>query len=350
MDETLALLALSRQTHLKNNQRKSITDSYDSIADIFSGKIQAPEGTAQYFHTFKNVSNLEKDRERILKNGIKIVTIKDPEYPYLLKQIPDAPVVLYKKGPSPLSNPTFSLVGARKATLESIALAERIAETLSSHGITIVSGLARGIDAASHRGALKGYGKTIGILGCGIDICYPAENQFLFDQMSKEGAILSEYTPGERPLKHHFPERNRIIAGLSRGVLVVEASIKSGSLITARLALEYGRDVMAIPGRIFDEAYKGANSLIKQGARLVEDITDIVNYCFPDVQFQSHAPVAMDSDEEYVYGLMGINHIHVDELIVKSRFETRKIMAILTRLEMKDAVHHLSGGFYLRKN
>jgi DNA processing protein len=167
--------------------------------------------------------------------------------------------------------------------------------------------------------------------------------------MAKEAAIVTEYTPGERPLKHHFPERNRIIAGLSRGVLVVEASAKSGSLITARFALDYGREVMAVPGRVLDEAYKGANGLIKQGARLVEDIGDIVSCCFPDVEFCRKSAIDINEDEDYIYTLMGIDRIHVDELIEKSRFETRKVMAILTRLEMKDVVRSIQGGFYIRK-
>jgi DNA processing protein len=153
-----------------------------------------------------------------------------------------------------------------------MALAERIAETLSSAGITVVSGLARGVDAAAHKGALRQRGSTVGVLGWRLDICYPVENSAIFRSVAKDGAILTEYTLGEKPLKHRFPERNRIIAGLSMGVLVVEASAHSGSLITARLAVDYGRDVMAIPGRAYDDACKETNSLIKQGARLVEDI------------------------------------------------------------------------------
>jgi DNA processing protein len=350
MDESSALFALSRIAGLKNLQKKSLVDSCESVAELFQENVQPPKWAAAHIHLLPQINSLNKEKEQIEKSGIRIITIKDADYPDRLRNIPDAPVVIYKKGPAVLSAPTFSIVGARKATLEGLALAEKIGETLSSLGITIVSGLARGIDAAAHHGALRGQGKTIGVLGCGIDICYPSENYVLFDRLSKEGAILTEYIPGERPLRHHFPERNRIIAGLSAGVLVVEASMKSGSLITARLALEYGRDVMAIPGRIFDEAYKGANSLIKQGARLVEDIADIVNYCFPDVQFQAQTYVALDGDEEYVYKLMGINRIHVDELIGKSCFETRKVMAILTQLEMKDVIQPLSGGFYIRKN
>ena len=249
----------------------------------------------------------------------------------------------------PLSGRTLAIVGARKATFEAMLLAEQIAETLSAGGITVVSGLARGVDGAAHKGALRGKGGTIGVLGCGIDICYPSENRTLFEAMAKKAAVVTEYPPGERPLRHHFPERNRIIAGLSRGVLVVEASAKSGSLITAHLALDYGRDVMAVPGRVLDEAYKGANGLIKQGARLVEDIGDIVSCCFPDVEFLQKSAIDISGDEDYIYTLMGVDRIHVDELIEKSRFETRKVMAILTRLEMKDVIRPIPGGFYIRK-
>jgi DNA processing protein len=354
MEESLALLALSRLKALSLVQKKWIFDTYESVADVFTGKARPPQGTESCFRDTTQFTALEKERSKIQKSGVEIITIRDTHYPELLRQIPDPPVILYCKGSLcngslPRQLQTFSMVGARKATLEGIALAERIAETLSSLGITIVSGLARGIDTASHRGALRGKGKTIGVLGCGIDICYPSENLALFQQMSKEGAVITEYTPGERPWKSHFPERNRIIAGLSLGVLVVEASAKSGSLITARLALEYGRDVMAIPGRVFDEAYRGANSLIKQGARLVEDISDIVDYCFPEVKVQEQARVDMDGDEDYIYRLMGLDRIHVDELIEKSQLEARKVIALLTRLEMKDLVQPISGGFYMRK-
>ena len=210
-----------------------------------------------------------------------------------------------RRGLSRFRHEAFAVVGARKASFEGMLLAERIAETLSSAGITVVSGLARGIDAAAHKGALHGKGGTVAVLGCGIDRCYPAENWPLFQDIGRVGALLTEYRPGEAPLKYHFPERNRIIAGLSKGVLVVEASQKSGSLITARLALDYGREVMAVPGRVFDEAYKGANSLIKQGALLVEDINDILTCCFPHMKLRTKSAIDMDGDEDYIYTLLG---------------------------------------------
>jgi DNA processing protein len=350
MDESLALLALSRLKGLKNDRRKWIVDNFPHISDLFEGKkLLADPADREAFRGFRGFKGLEAEAAAIRKRDIQIITIKDEEYPDLLRNVPDPPIVLYKKGRLPSNQRTFAIVGARKATFEGMALAERIAETLSSAGITIVSGLARGVDAAAHRGALDQPGRTVGVLGCGIDICYPAENLPLFKKMTEKGAVVTEYTLGERPLRHHFPERNRIIAGLSLGVLVVEASARSGSLITARLALDYGRDVMAIPGRVFDEAYKGANSLIKQGARLVEDISDIVSCCFPETEFRIRPPVDLDIDEDYIYGLMKVDRIHVDELIEKSNLETRKVVAILTRLEMKDLVKSAPDGFYMRK-
>jgi DNA processing protein len=349
MDELTALIALSRTNRITRLRKREIADAFRSVASLFEGKMQPADAAERdAIRSFKGFKAIDADRDTLSKTGAEIITIRDAAYPPMLGRIPDAPIVLYKKGPLGPAVDGFAIVGARKATFEGMLMAERIAETLASAGITVVSGLARGIDAASHKGALRQKGGTIGVLGCGIDICYPAENRSLSGEMMHAGAVVTEYGPGERALPYHFPERNRIIAGLSKGVLVVEASARSGSLITARLALEYGREVMAIPGRVFDAAYKGANNLIKQGARLVEDIQDIVNCCFPHLQFQAKS-VDMDSDEDYIYTLMGMDRIHVDEIIEKSRLETKKVMAVLTRLEMKDVVRPVPGGFYIRK-
>jgi len=281
--------------------------------------------------------------------GADVITIKDKTYPELLRHIPDPPIVLYKKGTLKTCSNTLAVVGSRKATFEGIALAEKIANTLSSLGITIVSGLARGIDASAHKGALSETGKTIGVLGCGIDICYPAENIRLFDKVGDEGLLLTEYSPGVSPLNYHFPERNRIIAGLSKGILVIEASGRSGSLITARLGLEYARDVMAIPGSIFGDEHKGANALIKQGAKLVDGIEDIIATSFPGFTLKKQQKIEMDKDEDYVYSYIGYEKIHVDELIDKTGMQAKQVMVMLTKLEMKDVVSGFPGGYYIRK-
>jgi DNA processing protein len=335
MEERIALIALSRLKGINNILKKNIVDTVDSLAALFERKSTVFDDSV---------------RSRAISfKGAGIVTIREKEYPPLLKNIPDPPIVLYKKGPLEAGMNTLAIVGSRKATSEGMNLAEKIGETLSSVGITIVSGLARGIDAAAHRGALKEKGKTVAVLGCGIDICYPPENRLLFNATGEEGLILTEYEPGEEPLPYHFPERNRIIAGLSKGVLVIEASQKSGSLITARLGLEYGREVMAVPGSVFREEYKGANALIKQGAKLVENINDILTTSFPGYEPKQKEPVMVTPEEEKVFSHIGFEKVHIDEIIEKSNMKAQQVMAMLTRLEMKEIIREVPGGFYIRK-
>jgi DNA processing protein len=350
MEERIALIALSRLKGINNILKKHVVDTVDNIAALFEGK-----GTVFDDHvrsrasSFKSWRKIDEDLEELNRVGAGVVTIRDKEYPPLLKNIPDPPIVLYKKGPLETGVNTLAVVGSRKATFEGMNLAEKIGETLSSVGITIVSGLARGVDAAAHRGALKEKGKTVAVLGCGIDICYPSENRRLFNTIGEEGLVLTEYAPGEEPLPYHFPERNRIIAGLSKGVLVIEASQKSGSLITARLGLEYGREVMAIPGSVFREEYKGANALIKQGAKLVENINDILATSFPGYEPKQKEPVNITPEEEKIFSHISLEKVHIDEIIEKSGMKAKRVMAILTRLEMKEIIREVPGGFYIRK-
>jgi DNA processing protein len=350
MEELVAILALARIPGISNASRKEIVLSTENVASLFSDKARLVDprlrAKVRAFDGFKAITDELASLEKMRAH---VISIRDASYPEPLKQIPDSPLVLYSKGPVSFQSRMMAVVGARKATFEGMNLAERIAETLSSLGITVVSGLARGIDSAAHRGALKGKGKTVAVLGCGVDVCYPAENKHLYERIGDDGLIVTEYSPGERPLPGHFPARNRIIAGLSTGVLVIEASSKSGSLITARLALEYGREVLAVPGRVFDEEYKGANNLIKQGAKLVEGMEDIIASCFPDLELKKVERLAMEEDEEYIYALMGMDKVLVDELAGMSRLEMKHLMPLLTRLEMKDLVRSLPGGFYIRK-
>ncbi len=358
MDERTALLALSRTKGIHAAAKKALAADTARLAAIFAGRERAEDPACQAaIRAFRGFAAIKADLAKLPSLGSEVVTIKDAAYPPILAQAPDAPVALYKKGPLPFPQYALAVVGARKASLEGLAVAESIGETLSSVGVCVVSGLARGIDAAAHRGALKGKGKTIGVLGCGIDICYPSENRALFDAMGRDCAIITEYAPGTPAYASNFPERNRIIAGLSKGVLVVEASRKSGSLITARLALEYGREVLAIPGAVFEEGHRGANNLIKKGAHLVEDIGDILSCCFPALapgvaagpDGGGKAGIDLSGDEDYIFRLLGGGRVHVDEIVERSRFETRRVMAALTRLEMKDAVQSMPGGFYIRK-
>jgi DNA processing protein len=350
LDELTATIALSRLKGIDRIKKKAVIDANESLAALFGGKTKIyDESLKAQISAFKDWKDIEKATEKLINLGADIITIRDKTYPELLRHIPDPPVVLYKKGSLKTNSNTLAIVGSRKATFEGIALAEKIANTLSSLGITIVSGLARGIDSSVHKGALSEIGKTTAVLGCGIDICYPAENIRLFEKIGEEGLLLTEYSPGDPPLNYHFPERNRIIAGLSKGILVIEASGKSGSLITARLGLEYARDVMAIPGSIFSDEHKGANALIKQGAKLVDGIEDILATSFPDLTLKKQKKIEMDKDEDYVYSYIGHEKIHVDGLIDRTGMQAKQVMAVLTRLEMKEVVRGFPGGYYIRK-
>lgn len=350
MEEQAALIALQRLKGIDPVVKREVALLYDRLGPVFEGETPLPDAAiTKRIRSFDGWREIERDLSKLEKMGVDILTIRDAEYPPLLREIPDAPIVIYRKGKLQVQSNTIAIVGSRKATFEGLNLAEKAGQTLSSLGITVVSGLARGIDGASHRGAIKEKGKTVAVLGCGIDVVYPPENKRLYDRIGEDGCILTEYGPGTLPLRHHFPQRNRIIAGLSKGVLVIEASERSGSLITARLGLEYGREVMAVPGNIFNDEHRGANALIKQGARLIADIEDIISCCFPGLKTEKEEPVDLDGDERYIYGIIGSQRIHVDEVVEKSGMETKKVMAILTSLELREVIRGFPGGFYLKK-
>ncbi|MCX7857407.1 MAG: DNA-processing protein DprA [Deltaproteobacteria bacterium] len=337
----LLLLALSKVKGLSRIKKREVAEriiNREKIADEIIEKMESESVKV----------DLEKEISYLKKIGAHFVTIFEEGYPSLLRQIPDCPIILYVKGSLLIGENTIGIVGSRRASYEGMNMAEKIGETLSSVGITVVSGLARGIDAAAHKGALMGKGGTVAVLGCGIDICYPSENRWLYNRISEQGLILSEYAPGEPPLAHHFPERNRIIAGISKAILVVEASKKSGALITASLALDYGRDVMAIPGSVFDDAYAGTNSLIKEGARLVDSVEDILEFSFPNIKPERKDSSGLEKEELIVYSIIKNTRVHVEEIISKSRMDSSKVLAILTKLEMKGLVKCFPGGFYLR--
>jgi DNA processing protein len=289
--------------------------------------------------------------ETIQKDGARLVTFHAPEYPMLLRHLPDPPPFLYVKGE--LRNPetAIAVVGSRLASGYGVATAQKMARELVRHGVTVVSGMARGVDAAAHRGALLEAGQTIGVLGCGIDIAYPRENRALFAEMATKGALVSEFPMGTLPLAENFPRRNRIISGISQGVLVIEAAEGSGSLITAQCALEQGRDVYAIPGNIHSTNSRGTNRLIKQGAKLVETAEDILE----DIPQQRgktgcHLPVSRTTfspQEAAVISLLSSTSLHIDEIVSKSALTVGEVSAILLRLELNGVISQLPGKQFL---
>jgi DNA processing protein len=280
----------------------------------------------------------------------RIVTFADSFYPQALLQIPDAPPVLYAKGRVELLNHTaFAIVGSRNATQHGIAHAESFARVLSDAGLTIVSGLALGIDAAAHRGGLAGASSTVAVVGTGLDLVYPARNRELAHELARSGCIVSEFALGTGPIASNFPRRNRLISGLGRGCLVVEAAVSSGSLITARMANEQGKDVFAMPGSVNSPLAKGCHSLIKQGAKLVETADDILEELgMPAASVANSAPVANETANHEVLKTLGYDPCDIDTLCAKSGVSTDLIAALLTQWELEGLIEALPGGRYQR--
>lgn len=283
-----------------------------------------------------------------------LLTLADADYPRRLLEIADPPCVLYLKGRRELLGADgVAVVGSRNATPGGVALAEAFSETLASAGLTIVSGMALGIDTAAHRGGLRGRGSTIAVVGTGLDLVYPARNRELAHQLARDGLIVSEFALGTPALAGHFPRRNRIISGLARGVLVVEATLNSGSLITARLAAEQGRDVFAIPGSIHSPFSKGCHTLIKQGAKLVDDANDILvelGHAALEpaprggTRRAAAKPAPAVAGGDAVLDAMGYDPVTVDAIVARAGINAGEVMARLTELEMNGEVASLPGG------
>jgi len=297
---------------------------------------------------------VNRELKLIEEFNVSLVTIKDQSYPKNLRQIYDAPPLLYVRGNlEPRDDLAISMVGSRLATNYGRTVTERIAGDLARHGVTMVSGMARGIDSAAHRGSLSVGGRTIAVLGCGVNIIYPRENRHLFEEIMAHGAVISEFPMSTPPEGMNFPRRNRIISGLSLGVVIVQASARSGSLITARLALEQNRDVFAVPGNIGMARSQGTNRLIKQGAKLVESAEDILEEVLPRFQHQGATSedrdLSLEEEEERVFSLLEDEPIHIDSIIAQTRMAASRISSILLQLELKGLVQQLSGKRFVKK-
>lgn len=301
-------------------------------------------------------SILERNREAAVRRALEwaslprhaIVTLADPHYPKQLLEIPDPPALLYVHGDAArLSSLSLAVVGSRNATPQGLANARAFARTLSGAGVTIVSGLALGIDSAAHRGGLEERGATIAVLGTGLDIVYPRQNEALAGEIAAHGALVSEFALGTPPVAGNFPRRNRLISGLARGCLVVEAAYPSGSMITARLAAEQGRDVFAIPGSIHSPLAKGCHALIKQGAKLVETAEDVLDELGVPAGQREPAPAAPIAGTELL-AHMGFDPCDIDTLVARSGLTAEAVSAMLLQLELEGKVGSLQGGLYQR--
>ncbi|MCM8831031.1 MAG: DNA-processing protein DprA [Candidatus Omnitrophica bacterium] len=293
----------------------------------------------------------EEELKLIKNQNIEVIDLFSQKYPKLLKEISCPPIVLYVKGDAKiLDDFLFAIVGTRLPTIYGLSIAEEFASKLASLGMIIVSGLARGIDTASHKGALKA-GKTIAVLGSGLNNIYPKENIKLAEEISKKGAVVSEFPLKFPPLKENFPRRNRIISGLSKGVLIVEAREKSGALITASYALEQNREVFAIPGKIDSPFSKGTHFLIKEGAKLVESVSDILeelNFKFKFIQEEKN--LKLSREEKIIFDIIDKEGIFLEEIIAKSKIERQLLNKILLGLQLKGLIREVKPSYFIRSS
>lgn len=305
-----------------------------------------------------DLASVDADLRRLEAAGARLVFIGDPEFPGLVSEITDPPALLFLRGAALTRAPAVALVGARRASRVALETTRALAQGLAAAGVCVVSGFARGVDAAAHRAALEAGGPTVAVFGCGVDVCYPAEQRSLLETLLASGTALSEFPPGDGPEPWHFPVRNRLIAGLSRIVCVVEAAEKSGSLITARCAEGYGRDVAAVPGSILSPGAKGSNALLKDGAILVRDADDLLAElpeedrrrlnravaaraaaALPDLPPDAAALLAvLDSDEPR----------DADALIPAAGLDAARFSAALLHLEIEGLATALPGALFVR--
>jgi DNA processing protein len=354
-----------------------LLDQFGSPANVFAASrhdlIAAglKPDTISELHDSAVLDKANTEIEKLSEMGAQVITIEDDDYPVMLREIYDPPIALYVRGDiSLVSNfPCLAVVGSRRCSTYGTNASESLSRSLAEQGIVIVSGLARGIDAAAHRGALEVGGKTIGVIGTGLDVTYPKDNRKLTEEIASSGAVITEFPLSTPPLAQNFPYRNRIISGLCFGVLVVEASEHSGSLITARMASEQGREVYAIPGNITSQTSFGPNFLIKDGAKLVQHWRDVVaempgewkkrilaQATQSDLSAKGNSSqavfeaVALTAHEQQVFGLLTADAAsHIDQLLMTSGLNSSDLMNALLGLEMKDRIKQLPGKSFVRK-
>jgi DNA processing protein len=366
MDPREALVALNMVEHVGPIRARQLLEHFgDAAAVLGASKHQLlhvkgiGEETAESIANWEKGVDLNSELKRIADFGCRIVSQADPEYPELLRQIYDPPFVLYVKGTlTSKDKNSVAIVGSRMTTHYGIESARRLAYQLAYVGVTIVSGGARGIDTAAHQGALTGKGRTVVVLGTGINLVFPPENIELFERIAANGAIITQF-PFNRPAdKQTFPIRNRIVAGMTLGTLVVEANLTSGALITANFAIEYGRQVFAVPGQINSPRSKGCHDLIKKGAKLCESAEDILSefeYLFPATN-RPPTPaetgvlpaLELSTNEQQVYDCLDHQELNIDEVIRKTGLPSSAVSVALLSLEMKRLAKQLPGKLFVR--
>lgn len=368
MTEPHALLILNAVPGVGNATIRKLLEHYGSAQKVLSlteNDLAADQAVsaklAAAIARFPKEQFLAKELALIAEHGVRVLTFNDEEYPASLRVIADSPVVLYIKGRLPENlSLSMAVVGSRGASMYGMSVAEQWSARLAEVGFTIVSGMARGIDTAAHAGAIKAHGQTVAVLGCGLAHIYPPENRKLSGSIAASGAVISEFAMETLPMPYNFPRRNRIISGLSMGVVVVEAAAKSGALITADFALEQGREVYAVPGKVDSPTSKGVHGLIKQGAKLVSCVEDILEDIHPQLLQEAHGNVALpeiaepvvpgslSEPERQIYGFIGDRPVHIDQLIDRCGTDALRVTAVLSCLEIKHLIKQLPGKLFVR--
>ncbi|HKR66881.1 MAG TPA: DNA-processing protein DprA [Thermoanaerobaculia bacterium] len=348
------VIALSLLPYVTPARTRLLLEYFDPLAEVRNASCAVLQGllslTPEQAEEVRNPLTNER-RNRVAELRTRVVTLFDAEYSALLREIIDPPLVLHFLGDvSLLARPAIAIVGSRRASPYGVNAAQHLARALAPAGLAIVSGLARGIDAAAHHAALDAHGKTIAVLGTGIDVLYPRSNARLFRRIEKEGLIVSEFPPGTPPKPEHFPIRNRVISGLAHGTVIVEATCRSGSLITARMAAEQGREVFAVPGSIFSAGSEGAHRLVQYGAKLVHDANDIFD------ELPEHlrpAKIAQEAEpesplREVLAVLSREDALHIDAVASQLQCTSSKVAESLLQLELGGWIRALPGARFVR--
>ena len=366
MDKLYPWLCLKNVPGIGNHLFKRLIERFSLPEAVFQAsqqELREVEGISKRqsaaILNYQAPLSIKAELDQANQKGYKIITLADSWYPPLLKEIPDPPPFLYVSGTLDGSSKNIAVVGSRNPTAYGISTTQKLCADLSAHGITIISGMAVGIDTAAHQGALAGKGRTVAVLGSGFNKIYPSQNLNLFKRISEEGAVITEFALNIEPEAHHFPIRNRIISGMSMGTVVVEATRKSGSLITARLAAEQNREVFAVPGSIQSFKSTGTHALIKQGAKLVENAQDVIEELvayldmgppgMPEEGVQNHTAqtqLSLPPEELAVYNNLSPYPEHIDAIIRKTHIESGKLLSLLLQLELKGIVQQLPGKYF----
>ncbi len=284
------------------------------------------------------------------ESGVRTVGWEDDGYPVNLRDLANMPPVLFVRGEIVDGDRlAIAIVGTRRPTFYGREVAERLARGLAQHGVTVVSGLARGVDTCAHMGTLAAGGRTLAVLGCGIDVFYPPENRKLYGEISKQGAVMTEFSLGVEPLAMNFPKRNRVVSGLARGVVAVEAAERSGVLNTAAWAADQGRDVFAVPGRITDPTGVGTNRLLREGARLVTSVEDVLRELGLAMHLEERAKIEVAEEEKPVLDFLSGDPLHVDEICQGLGMPVSRLLSVLMQLEIKGLVRQLPGKLFVRQ-